>query len=144
VILGRGPIKGHSLSIATGAILLIWLVLYIRSDPQKHPGNFFGNAIADWSGTLIMVLATKYLYEKGSKESKSPRPDNASPFPHFCRQHGLTIFLLITGTAWLIAYLNMDPNGRWGQVIGNLTSEWLQVLGLVIMTKYLGERGAKY
>lgn len=140
----RGPIKGHSLSIATAGILLLWIALYLRADPQKHFGNFYGNAIADWSGTLLMVLATKYLYEAGSKESKTPRPDHSKPFRHFCRQHGLTIFLIITAAAWAIAYSQMDPNGRWGQVVGNLTSEWLQVLGLVLMTKYLAERGAKY
>jgi hypothetical protein len=142
-MLGPRPIKGHSLSIATAALLLLWIVLYMRSDPSKHLGSFYGNAIADWSGTLLMVLATKYMYEIGSKESRKPRPDHYRPFVHFCFQHSLTLFLLITGFAWIVLFRRMDPNSRWGQVVGNVVSEWLQVLGLVVMTTYLGETKTK-
>ena len=54
------------------AILILWIVLYVVSDPKTHWGSFFGNAIADWSGVVVTILATKYLYEKGSKESRKP------------------------------------------------------------------------
>ena len=37
----------------------------------------------------------------------------------------------------------LDPGSRWGQVVGNVLSEWLQVLGLVLMTKKLFERGSE-
>lgn len=63
----------HSLSLVTAAILISWIVLYSLSSPATHLGSFFGNAIADWTGTLVMILATKYLYEKGSAESRRPR-----------------------------------------------------------------------
>ena len=59
----------HGLSIAVAGILLIWLMLYRQSDPDTHLGGFFGNAIADWLGTLVIVIATKYLHEIGSAES---------------------------------------------------------------------------
>jgi hypothetical protein len=139
----RSLLGGHSLTITTTAILGVWIVQYMRSDPSKHAGSFYGNAIADWSGTLVMILATKYLYEVGSAESRKPSPDRYPPFIHFCRAHGLTIFLLITGAGWLTAFLYMDPNSKWGQVVGNIVSEWVQVLGLVLMSKHLIERNAK-
>ena len=37
----------------------------------------------------------------------------------------------------------MDASSRWGQVVGNLLSEWLQVLGIVLLTKKLFERGSE-
>ena len=135
--------REHSLSLVTASILTLWLVMYIRSDPSTHAGSFFGNAIADWSGTLVMVLATKYMYEVGSAESKKPRADHYSPLMHLLRTHSLTIFLAITGAFWLIAFLRMDPGSKWGQVTGNIFSEWLQTIGIVIMTKKLYERGSK-
>jgi len=65
-------IRQHSLSIASASILGLWICLYSVSNPRTHLGSFFGNAIADWSGVVVMVLATKYLYEKGSAESRRP------------------------------------------------------------------------
>ena len=61
----------------------------------------------------------------------------------FLRQHSLTIFLLITGIGWVVAFGAMDPNSKWGQVVGNIVSEWTQILGLVLMTKKLIEVGSK-
>lgn len=46
----------HSLSIAAIGILMSWIVLYAVSDPSTHLGSFFGNAIADWWGVVVMVL----------------------------------------------------------------------------------------
>jgi hypothetical protein len=37
----------------------------------------------------------------------------------------------------------MNPDSKWGQVVGNIVSEWTQVLGLVLMTKRLIEVGSK-
>lgn len=79
----RSFFRDHSLSIVTASILALWFVLYLFFDPSTHAGSFFGNAIADWSGTLIMVVATKYMYEIGSAESKKPRPDHYSPLCTF-------------------------------------------------------------
>jgi len=56
----------HSLTLIAAAILVTWIVLYSRSDPRTRAGAFFGNASADWSGVVVMVLGTKYLYERGS------------------------------------------------------------------------------
>jgi hypothetical protein len=61
----------------------------------------------------------------------------------FCIDHSLTIALVITGIGWAVAYARMDPQGKYGQVVGNIVSEWTQILGLVLMTKYLGELGSK-
>ena len=55
----------------------------------------------------------------------------------------MTIALLVTGAMWCAAYLRMDATGKAGQVVGNIVSEWTQILGLVVMTKYLGEKGSK-
>jgi hypothetical protein len=37
----------------------------------------------------------------------------------------------------------MNPDAKWGQVVGNIVSEWTQILGLVVLTKKLIERGSK-
>ena len=31
------------------------------------------------------------------------------------REHSLTLFLLVTGIAWVLAFKAMDPNSKWGQ-----------------------------
>jgi hypothetical protein len=135
--------RRHGLGVGVAAILGLWLILYLRFDPQTHWGAFFGNATADWLGTLIIVIATKYCYEIGSDESRPPHPASRSPIVRFLVDHSLTIVLLATGAMWVAAWARMDPNGKAGQVVGNIVSEWTQVLGLVVMTKYLGEIGSK-
>ncbi len=139
----RGFVHRHSLSIASIAILTLWLCLYVKSNPSTHLGSFFGNAIADWSGVVVIVFATKYLYEVHSKESRTPSKEELPPVLAFFRNHGLTIFLLVTGVAWVALYLRVDPNAKWGQVVGNIVSEWTQVLGTVVMTKHFLEPRAK-
>jgi hypothetical protein len=133
----------HSLSIVSAAILLLWVILYTQSDPGKHLGSFFGNAIADWTGTLVTVLATKYLYEKGSSESRRPPHHWLNPIKDFLEDHSLTIFLVLTGTAWILLYIHMNSESKWGQVVGNIVSEWTQIVGLVILTKRLIESKSK-
>ncbi|MEY2490352.1 MAG: hypothetical protein QOC70_2294 [Verrucomicrobiota bacterium] len=36
-----------------------------------------------------------------------------------------------------------NPEDKWGQVVGNIISEWLRMAGLVSLTKRLVERGSK-
>lgn len=139
----RGFLKRHGLSLMAGAILLLWVTLYSAGQGQGYWSSFFGNAIADWSGVLVMVLATKHLYERGSQESKQPSPEFTRHALEVIREHSLTIFLLITGAAWVVLYARSDPQGKWGQVVGNVVSEWTQILGLVLMTKKLIEAGSK-
>jgi len=131
------------LSIASIAILLLWIVLYIFSDPSTHLGSFFGNAIADWTGVVVTVLATKYMYEKGSAESRKPPRGFLSPLREKLRNHSLSIFLIITGVAWVLLYLKMNSEAKWGQVVGNIVSEWTQIFGLVLLTKKLMESHSK-
>lgn len=106
-------------------------------------GSFFGNAIADWTGLVVMVMATKRLYEKGSAESKQPRTILPNRMAETLREHSLSIFLLITGALWVALFAHMDAQGKWGQVVGNIVSEWTQILGLVLLTKRLIETGSK-
>ncbi|MGC2245809.1 MAG: hypothetical protein WA609_04335 [Terriglobales bacterium] len=136
-------IHEHSLSLMALGVVLMLIALYCRSNPSTHIGSFFGNAIADWTGVLVTVVMTKYLYEKGSTESKNPKGKQRSATIEFLREHSLTIFLLITGAGWVLAFKAMDPTSRWGQVVGNIVSEWTQILGLVLMTKRLMEIGSK-
>jgi hypothetical protein len=139
----RSFIRQHSLTITSAAVLALWISLYSASDPSTHIGSFFGNAIADWTGLLVMVLATKYMYEKGSAESRRPPKDALGSMLERLRDHSLTIFLLLTGLGWVLFYVSLDSESKWGQVVGNIVSEWTQILGLVLMTKILIERHSK-
>ena len=49
----------------------------------------------------------------------------------------------MTGVAWAALYAHGDATSKSGQVIGNIVSEWIQVLGLVVITKYARETGSK-
>jgi hypothetical protein len=139
----EGFLKRHALSIAAIGILLSWLALYIYSDPKTHRGSFFGNAIADWTGVVVTVIATKYFYEVGSAESRQPDRHLRSRVVETIRNHSLTIFLGLTGAGWTLLYLKMDSEGKWGEVVGNIVSEWTQLLGLVLLTKRLIEEKSK-
>jgi hypothetical protein len=133
-------LRAHSLSLAAVAILATWTILYARSDPETRSGEFFGNSVADWSGTLFLVLGTKYVYEIGSAESRLvPRRLRS----HFLSRHSLTILLIVTGILWLALYRSQDPASKWGHVVGNILSEWVQMFGIVFLTKRLVERGSK-
>jgi Na+/H+-translocating membrane pyrophosphatase len=136
-------LQKHSLSLAALGVVVLLIALYCRSNPATHIGSFFGNAIADWTGVLVTVVMTKHLYEKGSAESKQPKGKVRSAAAEFLREHSLTLFLVVTGIAWVVAFRAMNPSGRWGQVVGNIVSEWTQILGLVLMTKRLIEVGSK-
>jgi hypothetical protein len=136
-------LRRHSLSLVALGVVLVLIALYHRANPSTHIGSFFGNAIADWTGVFVTVVMTKFLYEKGSAESKQPKGMLPSAVLEFLREHSLTLFLVITGIGWILAFRAMDPNSKWGQVVGNIVSEWTQILGLVLMTKRLIEIGSK-
>ena len=136
-------LRKHSLSLTALGVVVLLIALYCRSNPSTHLGSFFGNAIADWTGVFVTILMTKHLYEKGSSESKQPKGKVPSAVMEFLREHSLTVFLLITGIAWVVAFRAMNPGSKWGQVVGNIVSEWTQILGLVLMTKRLIEVGSK-
>ena len=136
-------LRHHALSLAAISVLLVWIVLYRHGDPSTHWGSFFGNAIADWAGVVVTVIATKYFYEIGSAESRQPTPHFRDRLLQFLQNHSLSIFLVITGVGWVILYGKMDSEGKWGQVVGNIVSEWGQLLGLVWLTKKLIEDKSK-
>ena len=138
----RGFFRQHSLSLAAVAVLVLWVVLYLPADPGTHAGAFFGNAIADWAGVVLVVVGTKFLYERGPKESK-PAPAPKSPLRRILVDHSLSIVLAVTGLGWFILFGRLDPTSKWGQVVGNVASEWTQVLGIVLLTKGLFERGSE-
>src|SRR5581483_2155216 len=138
-----GFLKRHALSFTAVGILLLWVALYCYADPKTHSGSYFGNAIADWAGVVVTVIATKYFYEIGSAESRQPGRRFRSRAIESVRDHSLTIFLVLTGAGWTVLYLKMDSEGKWGQVVGNIVSEWTQLLGLVLLTKRLIEEKSK-
>ncbi len=133
----------HSLSLVAIALLIVWLVGYRLLDPKTHLGAFFGNAIADWSGSVVIIVGTKFLYEVGSAESRPVRGRSRFRWLDFLRRHSLLLFLLVTGIGWAIVFIRMDIESKWGQVVGNIVSEWVQMAGLVFLTKRLIEIGSK-
>jgi len=138
----RPFLRKHGLSVAAVAILTLWLVLYSVSSEKTHLGAFFGNAIADWSGSVVIIIGTKFLVERGSPESKQKRSP-WSGVAGFLYEHSLLIFLIVTAIGWALLFARSDPDSKWGQVAGNVLSEWVQMAGLVFLTKELIERGSK-
>jgi hypothetical protein len=139
----RGFFFHHSLSIVAIGLLALWIVLYHYSDPATHLGSFFGNAIADWSGSVIIILGTKYLVEFHSAESRNVKIRLTNPILNFLWRHSLLLFIILTGIGWAILFWKMKAESKWGQVVGNIVSEWVQMGGLVFLTKRLIEKGSK-
>jgi hypothetical protein len=137
-----GFLRQHALSLSIATVLFALAALYRQADPSSHLGSFYGNAIADWLGTLLFVLATKYFYEIGSAESRRV-PKASRPITQLLEEHSLTIVLALSGLAWVFVYRGMAVDGKWGQVVGNIVSEWTQVLGLVLITKFARESRSK-
>jgi hypothetical protein len=133
----------HSLGIVSILLLLTWIVGYCCTSSESRLGAFFGNSIADWSGSVVIILGTKFLYEVGSAESRPRKNRRSNRWLELVTEHSLLIFLAVTGIGWLVLYLRMNPQDKWGQVVGNIISEWLQMAGLVFLTKRLIERGSK-
>ena|ERR1700722_14724334 len=133
----------HSLSIVACSLLALWIVLYACSNPQTHIGSFFGNAIADWNGSVVIILGTKYLIEFHSTESRQTKIKSKNVVLQFLWHHSLLLFIILTGIGWTVLFWKMDAQSKWGQVVGNIVSEWVQMGGLVFLTKKLVERGSK-
>ncbi|MFN2475061.1 MAG: hypothetical protein ABR526_01800, partial [Chthoniobacterales bacterium] len=92
-----GFLAHHSLSLVAILLLAGWLIGYVYLDPKTHLGSFFGNAIADWSGSVVIILGTKFLYEVGSAESRPfKKAQERWPSLAFVQKHSLLLFLLIT------------------------------------------------
>ena len=135
-------LKRHGLSLIVLGILALWIALYAIANQNTHIGAFFGNAIADWSGSAAVIVLTKFLYERKSSESKTP-PPKRDTWKRLLYDHSLSIVLVVTGIGWALLYAHQDSNSKWGQVTGNIVSEWVQMLGLVILTKRFVEIGSK-
>lgn len=135
--------RRHSLSLVVLAFVALWIFLYHRGDPATHRGAFYGNAIADWTGTFLILLVTKYLHERGSTESR-PFADHArTPAVRFLVEHSLSLFLGAVCIGVGLWFWRSDPNSKWGAVAGNLLSQFVQLLGLVLLTKKLFEKNAR-
>ena len=139
----RSWLARHSLTIVAALLLVIWFAGYVSLDPKSHLAAFCGNAIADWSGSLVIILGTKFFYEIGSAESRKVRGRLDNPVLEFLREHSLLLFIIVTGIGWAVLFLRMNPESKWGQVVGNIVSEWVQMAGLVFLTKRLVEIGSK-
>jgi hypothetical protein len=139
----RSFLRQHSLVLVLAAIVVFLLVAYSHSDQTTHLGTFYGNAIADWLGALVVVIATKYFYEAGSAESRQPHPRLHVRLGRFLVRHSLTLVLLATGAVWVGVYTRSDVDSKYGAVVGNIVSQWTQILGLVLITKYAWEVRSK-
>jgi hypothetical protein len=131
------------IDMVAGVLLILWFLGYVYLDPKSHLASFCGNAIADWSGSLVIILGTKFLYERGSAQSRRLRGRNPNRAIELLREHSLLIFIGATGIGWALLFLRMNPGSKWGQVVGNIVSEWVQMGGLVFLTKRLIEIGSK-
>lgn len=132
----------HSLSIVSGTILLAWILFYIPANPDTHWGSFFGNAIADWSGVVATVICTRILYERDDPECTPRLINERNPVLRWIKGHSLTMFFGLTLLLWIYAFARMPATSKWGQVVGNVVSEWTQILGLIWLTKRFIEGGA--
>ena len=115
----------HSLSFVAIGLLIVWIIGYRLFDPKTHLGAFFRNAIADWSG--VIILGTKFLYEVGSAESRPVKGKERFAWLNTLHRHSLLIFIIVTGIGWAILFLRMNVDSKWGQVVGNIVSEWVQM-----------------
>lgn len=136
-------LRRHSLSIVAVGLLIVWIIGYRMLDPKTHLGSFFGNAIADWSGSVVIILGTKFLYEIGSAESRPIKKKEQPDWLSMLYRHSLLLFIIVTGIGWALLFWRMNPESKWGQVVGNIVSEWVQMGGLVFLTKRLVEIGSK-
>jgi hypothetical protein len=141
--LKRSFLSRHSLTLVAIGLLIVWIVGYLLLDSKTHLGAFFGNAIADWSGSVVIIIGTKFLYESGSAESRPVKKKESPAWLNTLYRHSLLIFIIVTGIGWAILFARMNVDSKWGQVVGNIVSEWVQMAGLVFLTKRLVEIGSE-
>ena len=139
----RSLFSRHSLTLVAIGLLIVWIIGYRLLDPKTHLGAFFGNAIADWSGSVVIIIGTKFLYEAGSAESRPVKKKKRPAWLNTLHRHSLLIFVIVTGVGWTILFSRMNVESKWGQVVGNIVSEWVQMAGLVFLTKRLVEIGSE-
>jgi hypothetical protein len=65
-------LRQHGLSITLVALWLALLGASMAVDPTEWFGNALINHAADTFGAAIIVIFSKYLYERGSPASKPP------------------------------------------------------------------------
>jgi hypothetical protein len=118
-------LRRHSLGLVAIALLMVWIIGYRMLDPKTHIGAFFGNAIADWSGSVVIIFGTRFLYEVGSAESRPVKKKERPEWLNTLHRHSLLIFLIVTGLGWALLFWRMNPGSKWGQVAGNIVSEWV-------------------
>src|SRR2546423_9923091 len=85
--------RNHSLSVVSLGLLTLFIIAYAGSDPGTHLGAFFGNAVADWSGSVILILGTKFLLEAGSCENRPARKSLKNSFLKFFNHHSPLLVL---------------------------------------------------
>jgi hypothetical protein len=105
----------HSLSLVAIGLLIVWILGYRLFDPKTHLGAFFGNAIADWSGSVVIILGTKFLYEVGSAESRPVKRKEHPAWLNTLHRHSLLIFIIVTGIGWAILFLRMNVDSKWAR-----------------------------
>lgn len=65
-------LREHGLSIFLSVLFIAFssCSFYLNTDAQKWWQQYLQNLSGDTFGALLIVIATKYLIEKGSAESK--------------------------------------------------------------------------
>src|SRR4029450_4585342 len=108
----RSFLYRHSLIFVAIGLLIVWIAGYRFFDPKTHLGAFFGNAIADWSGSVVIILGTKFLYEVGSPESRPVKGKERPAWLNTLHRHSLLIFIIVTGIGWTILFLRMKSTAN--------------------------------
>ena len=139
----RSFLYRHSLTLVAVGLLIVWILGYRMFDPKTHLGAFFGNAIADWSGSVVIILGTKFLYEVGSSESRPVKGEERPAWLNMLHRHSLLIFIVVTGIGWTILFLRMNVDSKWGQVVGNIVVGMGSNGRACLLTKRLVEIGSK-
>ena len=125
------PVNGHPVSVA-----ICYEVIY---------PSLVRRFVTAGSELLTTITNDAWF---GDTSAPAQHFEQAAMKPHeqvmsFAVRHSLSIVLATTGVLWAIVYARSDVNGKAGQVIGNIVSEWTQILGLVLITKYARETGSK-
>lgn len=139
----RSFIQRHMLSLMACVVLIAWILFYLPANPDTHWGSFFGNAIADWSGVVASIVCMRVLYERGAPGCRHLKATDKNPVIRWVKTHSLTTFFGVTLIGWIIVFAKMSSTSKWGQVVGNVVSEWTQILGMIWLTKMFYEEQVK-